>query len=218
MDEKPLTSGQEGPDLLGDCRIMLRFAREAGAELPPESRHDIGELDEILLQLGQPAVSELPAAFFAEAKAAAAAAGVSAPALPQATGAAAGAQPDAGAREAQRGAASPTTPGYRTQLVLKVHGALSKLVAPATALTLRATEPPPGNKSVFSRMPRVVKLAAFAALLSAIGFVVSSAFIAKQAAKPTGSSQEQSKPAADAAPVPSTTAPAAAVKEGGAKP
>jgi mannitol-specific phosphotransferase system IIBC component len=115
-----------------------------------------------------------------------------------------------------------------------VHGALSKLVAPATALTLRATEALPGKKSVLSRMPLIVQFAAVAAVISAIGFVVSSTALTRmtmeekeavtqeaakqEAAKQKGSEQKKSEPAAGASPGPSTAAPAAAVKEGGAKP
>lgn len=207
MDERQLTSGPEGPDLFGDCRIMLRFARETGVDLPVELRSDIGELDKLLMRLDLPSVSGLSKDFLEQFKA---------------SPGAAVSLPGPGAAEVK--AVSPIPSESGTALVLKVHGALSKLVAPATALTLRATEPPQGKHSVFSRMPRIVKLAAGAAGLSAIGFVVSSVFIAQEAMKVEKASEEKkseqkkSEPVAGAPQEPSKVPPAAVVKEGGAKP
>jgi hypothetical protein len=205
VDDVELASGPEGLDLLGDCRIMLRFARETGVDLPAELRSDIGELDELLGRLDLPSVSGLSKDFPGQFKA---------------SPGAAVSPPGPGTSEAEVKDVSPIPSESGTALVLKVHGALSKLVAPATALTLRATEPPQGKHSVFSRMPRIVKLAALAAGLSAIGFVVSSVFIAQEAMKveKKTSEEKKSEPVAGAPQEPSKVGPAAVVKEGGAKP
>jgi hypothetical protein len=99
-----------------------------------------------------------------------------------------------------------------TQLVLKVHGALSRIVAPATALTLHATEPAPGKNGVFARMPKIVKWAAGAAIASALGFVLSAALIAAKDA-----AEEAKKPDTTAhAPVTPPSTPGANV--GGEQP
>jgi hypothetical protein len=67
-----------------------------------------------------------------------------------------------------------------TQLVLKIHGALSQVVAPATAQSLQVSEPPPGRHRFLGGMPLLVKIAAWIAILSAIGFVMTSIPAAKQ--------------------------------------
>ena|SRR5947207_358918 len=71
-------------------------------------------------------------------------------------------------------AASPT------ELILKIHSALSQVVAPATAQSLQVSEPPPGRHRFLGGMPLLVKIAAWVALGSAIGFVMTSIPAAKQ--------------------------------------
>jgi hypothetical protein len=66
-----------------------------------------------------------------------------------------------------------------THLVLKVHAALSDIVAPATALSLQVSEPPPGRHRFMGGMPLIVKGAALVALLAAVAFVGSAGYLAK---------------------------------------
>ena len=67
-----------------------------------------------------------------------------------------------------------------TELVLKIHGALSQVVAPATAQSLQVSEPPPGRHRFLGGMPLLVKIAAWVAIVSALGFVMTSIPVAKQ--------------------------------------
>jgi hypothetical protein len=81
------------------------------------------------------------------------------------------------------------------ELVLRVHGGLSRAIEPATPLTLQATQPTDGRRGLFARMPRVVKLAAGTAVVSALAFIVSAAQIATSAADAKARAQTQAKPA-----------------------
>jgi hypothetical protein len=76
-------------------------------------------------------------------------------------------------------------------LLIKIHQGLSKVVAPATALSLQMSEPPPNRHRFLGGTPLIVKLAAAVATLSAIAFVLSAADIARQATPPSTVSQEQ---------------------------
>ena len=211
MSETPAQS-EDRPDLLADCRLMLRFARESGIDLPPELIRDIAALDAILKQLELPPVSELPTSLLGDV------------AAPKSSDAAVESHPAAGTL----GAPTPTDASESnalkpsgTELALKVHGALSKIVAPATALTLRATEPAPGKHGVFARMPKIVKWAAVAAMVSAVGFVWSTTVIAQKAADQRAADQkavEEKKKAEAGVRVPGATPPPPAAKEGEGKP
>jgi len=66
-----------------------------------------------------------------------------------------------------------------TELILKVHGALSQIVAPATAQSLQVSEPPPGKHRFLGGMPLLVKAAAWIAIICALGFVMTSIPAAK---------------------------------------
>jgi hypothetical protein len=70
-----------------------------------------------------------------------------------------------------------------TELIITVHKELSKVIAPATALSLQTSEPPPGRHRFLGGMPLVVKAANFAALVCAVGFVLTAAPIAREAVK-----------------------------------
>jgi hypothetical protein len=60
------------------------------------------------------------------------------------------------------------------ELLLQVHGALSQVIAPATALTLQVSEPPPGKRQFLGGLPVLVKRASWVALACAAGFVLTS--------------------------------------------
>jgi hypothetical protein len=66
-----------------------------------------------------------------------------------------------------------------TELILKIHGALSQIVAPATAQSLQVSEPPPGRHRFLGGMPMLVKAAAWIAVICALGFVLTSIPAAK---------------------------------------
>jgi hypothetical protein len=73
--------------------------------------------------------------------------------------------------------APPTT----TELVLALHAALSRLIAPATALTLQVSEPPPDVHNFLGGMPILVRFATLFSLIFAAGFVATSIPSAKKA-------------------------------------
>jgi hypothetical protein len=173
--------------------MMLRFAGESGLELTPELIHDIAELDSVLEQLNLEPVSALPEVLLRKSAASAPRVGggdaTSAepvrPSAPAAPGGAQGVAPNTPGPDAVGRVKAVEVSGRApssAELVLRVHGALSRVVAPATALTLQATEPPPGKNTIFGTMPIVVKLAAAVALVSAVGFVISAGIIGKKAA------------------------------------
>jgi hypothetical protein len=74
-------------------------------------------------------------------------------------------------------AQAPALPGpaeLPSELLLSVHGALSRIVAPATALTLQVSEPPPGKHRFLGGLPILVSAASWTALICAMGFVATS--------------------------------------------
>jgi hypothetical protein len=146
-DAKIASEDQTGPDLLSDCRVMLKFARREARVIPAELSADIARLDVALKHLNLPTVSTIPEELIPDIEKA-------------------GAQSQA--------SLSPT------ELILKIHGALSQIVGPATALSLQVSEPPPGPHQFLGGMPRLVKFAAWAAVISAIGFVMTSIPAAKE--------------------------------------
>ncbi len=146
--DKKTSQEESGPDLLSDCRLMLRFARREGRIIPAELSASIAQLDSALKHLNIPAVSTIPEALIPESQ----------------TLAGAQSQPSI----------SPT------ELILKIHGALSQIVAPATALSLQVSEPPPGRHRFLGGMPILVKAAAWIAIVCALGFVATSIPTAKE--------------------------------------
>jgi hypothetical protein len=66
------------------------------------------------------------------------------------------------------------------EILIRVHTALSALIAPTTALTLQASEPPPGRQRIFGGMPLLVMTAVWMAVASALAFVVSASMITQR--------------------------------------
>jgi hypothetical protein len=143
-------------NLLDECRLMLAFARELGLTLPPDLAHDISTLDRLLVGATLPPISELPTGLVDGDVAV----------VPPPTS------------DANSPSRTPLSP---TELALRVHGALSKAISPATPLTLEATQPTDGRRGVFARMPRIVKVAAVWSILSALLYIVSAAQVAATA-------------------------------------
>jgi ABC-type uncharacterized transport system involved in gliding motility auxiliary subunit len=57
------------------------------------------------------------------------------------------------------------------ELLLRVHAGLTRLVAPATPETLRATQPPPGSQRLLGGMPLIIKGTILAASICLLGFL-----------------------------------------------
>ena len=167
------------PDFVSDCRVMLRFARKNGAEVSPQLERQIARLDSILKANKLSPVTDIPALLVSDV-----------PAQPDATHQKqepppAGVQvtPTLGGIPPSPSAAWPVSkpPLSSTELILEVHRELSRVIAPATALSLQSSEPPPGRHRFLGGMPLIVKAAAVAALLTAAGFVVTAGIIAAKA-------------------------------------
>ena len=160
-DEKIMTGET---DFLSDCRIMLRFARQSGASLAPELQREIAQLDGLLIGLTENPISNIPGNVLSSG----------------ATSTGAAKEPAiSGENVASDSSATASQPLSVSELILKVHEALAKLIAPATPLSLQLSEPPPGRRTIFGGMPKIVKWAAVIATISAFGFVVSAGVIAK---------------------------------------
>jgi hypothetical protein len=149
-----------GDSLLDECRLMLEFARELGLALSPELMHDIAGLDRILAAKQLPTVSGLPRELIED---------------PQPVPVVTVGDPPAPAVVPPAPVPPPLS---AAELVLRIHGSLSMAIAPATPLTLQATQPRNGKGGMFARMPRLVKYAAGIAVLSGLGFIVSAGGIA----------------------------------------
>jgi hypothetical protein len=188
------------PDYLSDCRLMLRFARRNGLPISRVLQHDIASLDTVLCRLNVAPISELPTS------------------LIQAVPAVVGTEVAKGAPIAEVATVTSEAVGDGTatapqgsldmasiapvEAVIFVHGELSKVIAPASALSLQTSEPPPGRHRFLGGMPLIVKAAAMTALVSAIGFVVSAGFIAGKKSSDPAAGKAQSA----VAPKPNVTA------------
>jgi hypothetical protein len=139
-------------NLLDECRLMLGFALREGRELPVELQADVAALDPILVRCGQLPLCDIPADLIGD-------------------------PPDAD--EARGGAAAKQgSPG--ADRVLRIHCALSRAVAPATALSLRHSESREGGRWAALRgMPRVVRTVSGWAPVFALLFVSSAGAITK---------------------------------------
>jgi hypothetical protein len=169
------TDPKPEPDsgLVADCRLMLRFARREGFDVPPDLCRDIAGLDSMLKGFGLETISQLPSKLVAAAS------------LTSAEG-------------------SQLSP---TELVLKIHAALSRIISPATAQSLQVSEPPPGRHRFLGGMPLLVKAAAWVSLISALGFLVTSIPVAKEKLEnAAGGPSATSAATASATPTPTPTA------------
>ncbi len=138
---------------------MLRFALKEGLPLSDDLRDNIGELDRVLVTQGLSSdpIAAIPTKLIS---------------MDQPTKVA-GTAPEE---------ATPALP--IGAFILKIHAELSRVVAPATALTLQASEPPPGKHHFLGGMPTLVKAAAVTATICAFGFVATSIIpAAKDAAR-----------------------------------
>lgn len=176
------------PDFLADCRLMLRFILKEALPIPPEVRRDIAEFDIWLVAHKQAPMSSVSKSFVAgieedEIKPPPPAA-APAPVLPAAA-------PPAAADSGAPAVAPTPTPSER---LLKIHEALSRIIAPATPLSLAVSEPAPGRRRMLGGTPLIVQLAAICALVSAGGFIFSTAVLAARATRAQQAQQAIQKP------------------------
>src|SRR5213595_2637880 len=98
----PTTSpAAPAPDLLSDCRLMLRYARKNAIDLPATLVRDVARLDATLVKLKLAPLSDIDQALI-----------------------------EAG----EQASPPPDDIVSISELVLRVHEDLSKVIAPATAL------------------------------------------------------------------------------------
>jgi hypothetical protein len=132
----------------------------------------------------------------------------------------------------------PTEPAGLSaeEVILDVHGQLSTLISPTTALSLQTSEPPSGKTHVLGGMPPLVRTVIAVAVCSAFVFVATALAIARNAAKAAADEKVKALVAAaasaaaalhpgkagseaEAAPIPTAGAPSApASSSSGAKP
>lgn len=166
----------ETPDLLADCRVMLRFALKEGMDLPDDLRHEIAQLDQLLGSFNLRPIATLPPQLIGAGT-------IQRPAAPPATAVPDPMEDSERTTAAVGTAEGPVTPAALLlpgESVLRVYEGLSRVVAPATAMTLQASEPPAGRHRFLGGMPVLVKGASWMALICAFGFVLSSVPAAKE--------------------------------------
>jgi hypothetical protein len=124
--------------MLSDCRLMLRYALDESCQVPITLATDIVKIDAFLIAAGDAPLSEIPSDLVKVEK----------PPFPVA----------------------PAPPQDETlnEIILRAHNELSNLVAPATALSLRATDP----ELFWFGMPRIVQWAIYGALVFMVWFLV----------------------------------------------
>ena len=183
--ESPQSARERAPNLVSDCRLMLRQALREGLELPTALQSDLSELDRSLSRCGLPTLSHLPGCLFGDkapglqpvaVQTADTAALDSCTSLGGVTTANAAPPGDSGigVPRDQAGSDAATMPANDVLLLLYgVHGALVRVVSPATVASLLATEPRAGHeRSFFASTPQVIRLAAGLAALCAVGYVL----------------------------------------------
>jgi hypothetical protein len=124
--------------IIADCRRMLRYALDEGRQIPAALAEAITQVDHFLIAAGRRPLSEI--------------------------------SPDViGADE--RGASIKVRTGETVlsinEVILQTHNALSNLVAPATAQSLRATDP----AIVLFGLPPVAKFATVGAVVCTVAFL-----------------------------------------------
>lgn len=91
-------------------------------------------------------------------------------------------------------------PRDESEVILDIHSRLSLLIAPTTALSLQTSEPEPGRRSIFGRLPPLVQYVIAIAFISAICFVISATQIAGKKHTPAARAARQARQASAIAP------------------
>jgi hypothetical protein len=163
----------EAPGLLSDCRLMLSYSRKNAFVIPPALLHEIAWLDSFLKSKGISPISSITSRLVSTIDTAKGEPRYMAAAtLPIA-------QPSA----------EPAGLSAE-EVILDVHGQLSTLISPTTALSLQTSEPPPGKTHVLGGMPPLVRTVIGVAVCSALVFVATALAIARNAAKAAADEKE----------------------------
>lgn len=168
--------------VLSDCIVMLRYALDEGCALSDKLISDIAAIDAILIEAGDDPLSERPFNLrkiktppadptkVAEVSARELSGGVQGrDAGPAVAAPIAPAGDDKGAAVINQPAVANANGGANPdELLLRIHNGLSSLVAPATAISLRATDP----DVVKYGLPWIAKIALAGALISTFIFII----------------------------------------------
>lgn len=180
--------------VLSDCIVMLRYALDEGCALPDALIANIATIDTILIEAGEDPLSErpfnlrkikTPPADPAKAPEVAPDGPAGGGPAPKPPDAAAGGEKPA-AVPSQATVPSPSDASNPDQLLLRIHNGLSALVAPATAISLRATDP----DVVKYGLPWIAQIALVGAMVSTLIFI-----IAVSNPRPDSNAAAPSKPA-----------------------
>jgi hypothetical protein len=173
--------------VLSDCRLMLRYALDEGCQISDELSKNIAKVDTALINAKLDPLSEVPKELIQKAQSGAedqqprdqqgvAPQPVAKDQQPQAQQ---GAEPISTPTPTPTSTLTPTpsptipptptaTPESLNDVIMRVHNALSGLVAPATALSLRATDP----DIVLWGFPWIAQFAIIGALISTVLFIL----------------------------------------------
>ena len=184
QEVEPEENDRQG--LVEDCRVMLRYARKNAFPLTEELIGRVAQLDRALKERHIRAVSDIAAALVGKTQAKTRPRIDLVPAEPLVPAGGAGLEPHDTANPRPHGThASIDADAVADNddveiLLMNVHAELSRVIAPATALTLIISEPPPGRHRIFGGMPLLVKVAAGYAIFSAVLFVIGTGAIAQK--------------------------------------
>jgi hypothetical protein len=191
---------REVPGLLSDCRLMLSYARKNAFVLPPALLREIAWLDSFLKSkkiapissISSELVSTIDVVTNGEPRYMVVA--IAPVSTPPGSPAAAAPVPLP---------ATPTLSLSAEEVILDIHGELSTLISPTTALSLQTSEPPPGKTHVLGGMPPLVRTVIGVAVCSALVFVATALGIARNAAKAVAGERANSTGLTASAPGPS---------------
>ncbi|MEY2519885.1 MAG: hypothetical protein QOF24_1644 [Verrucomicrobiota bacterium] len=198
---------------------MLRYALDEGCQIPPALAQAITQIDQFLIKANRRSLSEVPTDVIAAAPQNVVVTmptnvvgpkpeDVIAPASQDAVSSAPQAIVGAGPESVPPAADAPTAnPLSINEVILQAHNALSNLVAPATAQSLRATDP----AIVLFGLPPIAKFAIIGAAACTLAFLtVVSKPVVTALSKPSDESQASATPtpAASLAPARTATSPA----------
>ena len=162
--------------MLSDCRLMLRYALDESCRIPLQLGHDIAKVDAFLIAAEMEPLSEVP--------------------LNAIKAVAASENERLAAMLPKQEVENDSAPETINDIVLGVHNTLSDLVAPATAQSLRATDP----DIVWFGLPPLAKFAI-------IGAIVCTGFFVYSVPKPQLPPSNPSVSKAKATPSPSKSTP-----------
>lgn len=165
---------------------MLRHAMKEGLELPPALRNQVAVLDRALELCKVPTLSNVPSCILGFTESESSKDSAESHGEPSKTPDAGSGRPGASTESSSEQKSTSAPPGTTEvmELLYTVHGTLSTVIAPATVASLLATEPATGEeRTIFHGMPKIVRWAAIAAVLCAIGFAFTAIPTAEKSAR-----------------------------------